>query len=165
MDVRIRAIDGDEWRLWRSLRLQAVEESPDAFRSTLGQESAEADDWWKELIGRAAAHPHGILLVAEADDDAVGMLFGRLNDGGELLDVGAMWVDPGFRRRGIGRRLLATAVEWGASAGAQRAELWVTDGNLAARNLYEQAGFSLTGDSEPLRHGSELTVHRVAADI
>ncbi len=165
MDVQIRAIDGDEWRLWRSLRLQAVEESPDAFRSTLGQESAEADDWWKELIGRAAAHPRGLLLVAESAGDAVGMLFGRINEGGELLDVGSMWVEPEVRRSGIGRRLLANAVEWGVSAGAVRAELWVGKDNTAAKRLYEQAGFAPTGETEPLRHGSDLVVEKLVVEL
>ena len=164
MDLRIRAIDGEEWRLWRSLRLRAVEDSPDAFRSTLGQESAEADDWWIQLIKNSANHPHDVLLVAEVDGDAVGMLFGRLNDGG-LLDVGSMWVEPEVRRTGIGRRLLATAVEWGASAGAQRAELWVGEDNVAAQRLYKQAGFAPTGETEPLRHGSDLTVERLVADV
>lgn len=164
MDVRIRAIDGDEWRLWRSLRMRAVEESPDAFRSTLGQESAEADGWWIDLIQKTADHPHDILLVAEEEGDAVGMLFGRLNEG-DLLDVGSMWVEPENRRQGIGRRLLAYAVEWGVRAGAKRAELWVTKENTAARALYEQAGFSPTGDTEPLRHGSELSVEKLVADL
>ena len=164
MDVRIRAIDGDEWRLWRSLRMRAVEESPDAFRSTLGQESAEADDWWIKLIKKSADHPHDVLLVAEVAGDAVGMLFGRLNEG-ELLDVGSMWVDPEARRKGIGRRLLATAVEWGVSAGAQHAELWVTRDNTAAWRLYEQAGFAPTGETEPLRHGSELMVERLVTEL
>jgi len=164
MDVRIRAIDGDEWRLWRSLRMRAVEESPDAFRSTLGQESAEADDWWIDLIKKTADHPHDVLLVAESAGDAVGMLFGRLTDD-ELLDVGSMWVEPEVRRHGIGRRLLAYAVEWGVGAGAQRAELWVGHDNTAARRLYEQAGFVATGDTEPLRSGSDLMVEKLVADL
>jgi GNAT superfamily N-acetyltransferase len=164
MDVRIRAIGGDEWRLWRSLRMRAVEESPDAFRSTLGQESAEADDWWVELIKKTADHPYDILLVAESAGDAVGMLFGRLNEG-ELLDVGSMWVEPENRRQGIGRRLLAHAVEWGVGSGAKRAELWVTRENTAAWGLCQQAGFSPTGDTEPLRHGSDLSVEKLVADL
>lgn len=165
MSVRIRAISGDEWRLWRSLRLRAVEESPDAFRSTLTQESAEADDWWKELIGKAADHPHGLLLVAEADSDPVGMLFGRLDDSGELLDVGAMWVEPELRSGGIGRSLLEAATDWGRKAGARRAELWVAAGNTVAEELYRRAGFVATGDEEPLRHGSEITVRCMATDL
>ena len=164
MDVRIRAIDGEEWRLWRSLRMRAVEDSPDAFRSTLGQESAEADDWWIELIKKTADHPHDVLLVAETAGDAVGMLFGRLNEG-ELLDVGSMWVEPENRRQGIGRRLLAHAVEWAVAAGAKRAELWVTSENSAARALYQQAGFTPTEETEPLRHGSDLVVEKLVAEL
>ena len=165
MEFNIRTILGDEWRLWRSLRLRAVDESPDAFRSVLAQESAEADEWWRELIASAADHPHGLLLVAEADSDPVGMMFGRLDDAGEVLDVGAMWVDPELRRKGIGRGLLDAALDWARAAGASKAELWVTAGNDAAKQLYETAAFALTGDEEPLRHGSELTVCRMETPL
>ncbi len=165
MSVRIRSISGDEWRLWRSLRLRAVEESPNAFRSTLGEESAEADEWWRDLIGKTAEHPRGLLLVAEADSDPVGMLFGRIDEDKEVLDVGAMWVDPEVRRMGIGRGLMDAAIEWAKSAGAVRAELWVTLGNEAAEKLYAKAGFGPTGDIEPLRPGSEFDVERLAASI
>ncbi len=164
MEVSIRTITGDEWRLWRSLRLRAVEESPDAFRSTLPQESAEADEWWQELIRRAADHPHGLLLVAEADSDAVGMMFGRLDDSGVLLDVGAMWVEPDLRRRGIGTKLLLEALDWARTTGAKRAELWVATGNTA-EGLYENAGFILTGEEELLRHGSEVVVRRMVTQL
>lgn len=164
MDVSIRTIAGDEWRLWRSLRLRAVEESPDAFRSTLPQESAEADEWWQELIRRAADHPHGLLLVAEVDSDTVGMMFGRIDDSGELLDVGAMWVEPDFRRKGIGRKLIGEALEWARTSGARRAELWVATGNVA-EGLYESIDFAFTGEEEPLRHGSDVIVRRMVAQL
>ncbi len=165
MDIHIREIKGEEWRLWRSLRLRAVEESPDSFRSTLGAESAEADEWWRDLIGTTAEHPRGLLLVAEADSDPVGMLFGRLDEDSQLLDVGAMWVDPELRRNGIGRSLLDSAVSWAKGAGASRAELWVTVGNEAAERLYGGAGFEATSDAEPLRPGSDRMVVRMAAAI
>ncbi len=165
VDLQIRTISGDEWRLWRSLRLRAVEDAPDSFRSTLGEESAEADEWWRDLIGRTAEHPRGLLLVAEVDADPVGMLFGRLDDNSELLDIGAMWVDPFIRRKGIGRRLVAAAMEWARAAGATSAELWVTLGNDAAERLYESAGFEATSNVEPLREGSELSVVKMVAPI
>ncbi len=165
MDVGIRTIKGDEWRLWRSLRLRAVEESPNSFRGTLAQESAEADEWWSDLIGRTAEHPRGLLLVAEVESDPAGMLFGRLDEDNELLDVGAMWVDPEMRRHGIGRALLDAAIEWANAAGAVRAELWVTQGNEAAERLYASGGFVATSESEPLRDGSEFTVVKMSTRI
>jgi GNAT superfamily N-acetyltransferase len=165
MDLAIRALRGDEWRLWRSLRLRAVEESPDSFRSTLGQESAEADEWWRDLIRATAEHPRGLLLVAEADSDPVGMLFGRLDDEAEVLEIGAMWVDPEVRRHGAGTGLVEAAFAWARGAGAARAELWVTKGNEAAERLYENAGFVSTGETDMLREDSEVEVIRLSVLI
>ncbi len=165
MDVLIRTISGDEWRLWRSLRLRAVEESPESFRSTLVEESAEADESWRDLIGKTAANPLGLLLVAESDSDPVGMLFGRLDEEAELLDVGAMWVDPEVRRHGIGRGLIDAALDWGRAAGAKRAELWVTCGSEAAERLCADAGFATTSEVEPLRTDSPLSVAKMEARI
>jgi GNAT superfamily N-acetyltransferase len=146
MDFRIRPIVGGEWRLWRSLRLRAVEESPDSFRGTLAEESAEADEWWSDLVLVTAEHPRGLLLVAEGGLDPIGMLFGRLD-----ADVGAA--------------LLEAALEWAREAGAQRSELWVTVGNEAAERLYAAAGYTPTDETEPLREGSEVTVVKLSASL
>ena len=93
------------------------------------------------------------------------MLFGRLDDSGELLDIGATWVDPDSRRRGIGRALIKASLSWARDAGANRAELWVTPGNDAARQLLLGTGFEATEKMEPLRAGSELMVARFVAQI
>ena len=51
-------------------------------------------------------------------------------------------VDPALRGRGLGRFL----VRWGfralLSLGYERARLWVTEGNLPARRLYDRMGFA-----------------------
>lgn len=39
MSVTIRTIEAEECPLWRNLRLRALADSPDAFRSTLDEES------------------------------------------------------------------------------------------------------------------------------
>lgn len=165
MEFRIRPIAGSEWRLWRSLRLRAVEESPDSFRTTLAEESAEADEWWSDLVMVTAEHPRGFLLVAESGLDPIGMLFGRLDADVEILDIGAMWVDPEARRQGVGASLVEAALEWAREAGAERSELWVTVGNDAAERLYAAAGYNPTGETEPLREGSQVTVMKLSARI
>lgn len=65
----------------------------------------------------------------------------------------AMWVDPAFRRRGIGDLLVKTAVEWAGSAGYDEMFLWVTDGNENAERLYERNGFRRTGAAQYVRPG------------
>lgn len=112
-----------------------------------------------------AEHPRGLLLVAESGLDPIGMLFGRLDADVEILDIGAMWVDPEARRQGVGASLVEAALEWAREAGAERSELWVTVGNDAAERLYAAAGYNPTGETEPLREGSQVTVMKLSARI
>lgn len=59
-----------------------------------------------------------------------------------LHDLG---VDPGLRRRGLGRRLLELALAAARRAGARVAHLEVRAGNEAAIALYRRAGFEPVG--------------------
>jgi len=165
MTVLIRAITADEWSLWRDLRLRALADSPDAFRPTFEEESVQPDEWWEDIIGTTAAHPRGGLWLADLEARPVGMAFGRLDSDRHVLNVAAMWVAPGARGRGVGRRLLEVAMDWATESGATIAELWVTEGNEAAESLYRKAGFRSTGETDRLRPTSELTISKLSARL
>ena len=83
----------------------------------------------------------------------------------ERADLYAMWVDPSARRSGFGRAIVDRVAEWALSAGARRLVLEVTEGNRAARGLYERTGFVLTGERSPLRPGSALFVLAMELDL
>jgi ribosomal protein S18 acetylase RimI-like enzyme len=70
----------------------------------------------------------------------------------------AMWVAPEFRRRGVGRAILESALDWMKKRGAKEAQLSVTEGNKEAFSLYRSFGFLDTSRREPLREGSPLQV-------
>jgi ribosomal protein S18 acetylase RimI-like enzyme len=59
---------------------------------------------------------------------------------GILLDLA---VDPGFRRRGLGEALVLRTLRALLALGYPKVHLWVTDGNLPARSLYEKVGFTV----------------------
>lgn len=61
------------------------------------------------------------------------------------LHVTNFAVHPGYRQRGLGRRLLGTVLEYYRRQGATRAALEVRPSNLAARRLYETFGFREVG--------------------
>ena len=62
-------------------------------------------------------------------------------------------VDPPFRRRGIGRRLMAQAVAWARGRGLPGVMLETQNINVAACRLYERCGFVLGGFDACLYRG------------
>jgi ribosomal protein S18 acetylase RimI-like enzyme len=68
-----------------------------------------------------------------------------------------MWVDPGFRRTGVGRALVEAVIARARAAGKRRVVLHVVADNTDARGLYERTGFVATGRSVPYPHDDRLT--------
>lgn len=76
-----------------------------------------------------------------------------------------MWVDPAARGMGAGRALLAEAIVWARSKGAEQARLGVTVAESPAMHLYKSHGFYPVGKAEPLREGSQLWVQDMVLDL
>jgi RimJ/RimL family protein N-acetyltransferase len=91
--------------------------------------------------------PHAAVFVAEDG----GRIVGRLSIARDqhpasrhVADLGLM-VAASHRRRGIGRALLRTAVEWARESDVRKLELHVFPYNDAAIALYERFGFVKEG--------------------
>ena len=65
-------------------------------------------------------------------------------------------VEPGQRRRGIGRQLVSEAVRFAREAGYRAVILWTIDFLHSARRLYTEAGFHLTETKASHVWGREL---------
>jgi len=153
-DVALRLVGEESWQLWRSVRLRALQDTPTAFGSTYDREAAFTQADWKRRIGGDAP-----AVLALHEGEPVGLAAGY-SDQPDRLQVVAMWVDPGWRGHGIGRRLLDEVVRWAAERGMS-CQLDVTLGNDAARRMYETYGFVATGQTEPLREGSPHRTERM----
>jgi GNAT superfamily N-acetyltransferase len=163
--MEVRTLQVGEWPLWRQLRFDALSESPDAFRPTLEDEKEQSDDWWIDIIDSTVEHPRGGLWIAEIEHVPVGMLFARTDTDDTVVEIGAMWVRPPARGKGVGSGLLTSAVDWAISRGVHHAELWVAESNAAAMSLYERYGFQRTTETQALRRGSDVTVMKMHAAI
>lgn len=88
-------------------------------------------------------NPGARCWVAEVEDQVVGALvLWRVLDEAELATLA---VRPDFRRRGIARVLLQTALDAAYAEGARICQLEVRAGNEAAQKLYESFGFAVVG--------------------
>lgn len=82
--------------------------------------------------------------------------------------VWGMYVTPSARGQGVGRRLIETAIEHARGwAGVERLLLSVTESGVAARALYEAAGFRIWG-REPralVWEGRFVDEHHLALEL
>jgi ribosomal-protein-alanine N-acetyltransferase len=96
------------------------------------------DAWpWFDTLA-ALTFPQTVRLKAITDDLVVGFIFGdrrRLKRTGWIASIG---VHPDYRRRGIGRTLLAVCEDL---LGMPRVRLSLRGSNDAALRLYQNAGY------------------------
>jgi ribosomal-protein-alanine N-acetyltransferase len=89
-----------------------------------------ARNWVAELPGQEGARLVGMLVLWFFLDEA---------------HIATLAVHPDFRRRGIARKLLHTALSAAYREGARRSFLEVRAGNQAALKMYEEFGFEIVG--------------------
>ena len=83
------------------------------------------------------------IWVAEEDGKAAGIVAVRTAaDEAEILNLA---VAPAWRRRGLGRALMGSAIAESARMGAARVFLEVRESNAAARAFYASLGFLPSG--------------------
>jgi L-amino acid N-acyltransferase YncA len=115
------------------------------FASVAGERDGIATEPPVDIDERAAlfSHTAGTSIVAVADMQVIGMLHIEVSRHGfgEL----AMLVDRGWRGRGVGSALMATAISWAREHGLHKLCLEVFAHNTAAIALYRKCGFAEEG--------------------
>ncbi|MEU3270990.1 GNAT family N-acetyltransferase [Saccharomonospora sp. NPDC006951] len=149
MVLELRAVNSDDWPLWRELRLAALAEAPYAFGSTLAQWQGEGDreDRWRARLEIPGAHN----VVAVTDGIPAGMASGvPAEDAGDHVELISMWVSPPARGKGVGDSLIREVERWAIEQGATSLRLAVMPDNVRATALYERHGFFCTGEQGDL---------------
>ncbi len=140
--ISIRSMTTADLVVFRSIRLEALRESPLAFASTFLEESALSDEQWLERLRRMeAGETCGFLALS--DDTPCGLV-GGVVEGEDVLLV-SMWVAPAARGKRVGRALIHAVEGWTIRKNRSRIHLHVTDGNDAALRLYTRCGFIDSG--------------------
>ena len=151
----IRQFETTEWQVYKDLRLNALKESPEAFGSVYENAVKYEDINWRNRLAHASAE-NDFPMVALVGDEFAGLGWVMVeppeNDVAHLYQ---MWVDPSFRRLGLGRALVESSINWARNRGVKSMLLEVTSGDRPARRLYDSLGFVPTGDPVPVRSDSD----------
>lgn len=99
------------------------------------------EGWSRETLADLLASAGAFGFAGFLAGKAVGFILCQAAAGeGEILSLGVLGA---FRGRGVARELLAAGVERARAGGIAALFLEVAEDNLAARRLYESAGFEL----------------------
>lgn len=125
-----------DWRTFAALRLQALADTLGEKDPQHRDESTFTAAQWRR---RLRAHAQFAAIVG---DRPVGLI-GAQRENPASVYLYSLWLDPGVRRRGLGRALVAAAVEWARTEGAGTVTLRVHAANTAAIEVYRGIGFRI----------------------
>jgi ribosomal protein S18 acetylase RimI-like enzyme len=150
-DITVRPLGVDDWERYRSVRLKALQESPDAFVASVEDESAEPEDFWRarmerstRLLAERAGEPVGIASVGPADEDQP-----------EAAQLFGLWVAPEARGSGVATALVRAGAQTAAEKGKRQLHYWVGTDNGRAVAFASGFGFRPTAERRPMRVVSE----------
>lgn len=132
-------------RSWQAAYLGLL---PDPYLDQLDVEQRRVG--WARSIEEAEWPRTGTLVATEANANVVGFAHvGPARDDDLDLsvigEVAAIYVVPGAWGSGVGRRLMAAALNVLRDAAFDAAILWVLEGNERARRFYEIGGWQVDG--------------------
>lgn len=147
-EITVRALTEDEWETYRSLRLEALQDSPDAFVADHDAEASESEDFWRARMNRSTR------LVAESEDEQVGVASigdateSEAENGGQLF---GLWVRPEWRGRSVAANLVRQSALIAEGQGLARLFYWVGSDNGRAVAFASSFGFRPTDERRPMR--------------
>ena len=155
--ISVELIAPQNAKLFKEVRLRALQDSPTAFSSTYAKESKLTDAEWLDRVALWNSATSTAYLALDQGNGcgiAGGMLDKEDEAGAHLL---SMWVAPTHRRLGIGRMLVDAVITWARAWNVRTMQLLVTSNNDSAINFYQRLGFTLTGRTEPYANDPALS--------
>jgi len=140
--MHIRRLGPADAHLYRALRLRALREHPDAFTSGYEQDSMQPVE---ASAARLGAHAFWGAYEGSELHGFVGLERETRAKNRHKATVVAMYVAPELAGNGVGRALLEALLAHARGQGIHSLVLTVTEGNAAALQLYEAAGFRSFG--------------------
>jgi GNAT superfamily N-acetyltransferase len=158
--ITVRRATSDDWESLRAIRLESLQDTPEAYGSTYEDSVAWSDERWR------AAASHWVYFLAERDGRALGMISGGSNDQHPGTSwMYAMYVTPAARGTATATRLVDVVGRWARDQGASKLYLHVTSSVARARAFYEKVGFRPTGDVITMNRDPSITLFTMVQDL
>lgn len=141
--VKIVSLTPDQWETYRAIRLQGLQEEPQAFARSYGEELAFPQERWIQRAG----NPNSFIALENGIPlGTIGaFISGDSND--KVANVVGVFVTKEARGKGIGSKLLNAVInKIMEDAAIKLVKLSVNKDQISAIKLYEKFGFKITGE-------------------
>ena len=102
--------------------------------------------------------------VAERDGEIAGSIF-LVKESDKVAKLRLFYLEPWARGSGMGTRMLGECIAFARRAGYAKIVLWTNDCLVAARRLYEKAGFTLVESEAHRSFGKDLVGQSWSLDL
>jgi ribosomal protein S18 acetylase RimI-like enzyme len=160
-ELDIRRVTPADWASLRTLRLEALADTPIGFLETLAEAEREPDEAWQQRVARGAEGGASYQVMAWEGERPVGNCVCFLRDGAAWL--AGVYVTPSHRGDGLLGELAERCAAWGREQGCTVLRLEVHEDNRRAQAAYAKLGFRDTGERAPYPlppGGQELIMER-----
>ncbi|QED46733.1 GNAT family N-acetyltransferase [Cytobacillus dafuensis] len=146
--MNIRLLAPNDSDAYRNIRLMALQKHPEAFASSYEEETAYSKDVYKNRFQTENSFTFG----AFENEELLGTVTLLKETKLKLkhrANIVAMYVSPEKRRMGIGKALIANALEKAKELGeVEQVYLSVEATNEPAKKLYESFGFEVYAEEK-----------------
>ena len=148
--IYVRALEADDWELFRERRLEALRAEPGVFASSFERESGLSPEEWRDRVGGPRKRMFGLF-----DDDRLVGITGVITDpddaSGATALLVASFIVPAYRGRGLSARLYEARLDWIArQPGFTRAVVSHRASNEPSRRAAARFGFTEIARAERL---------------
>lgn len=147
-ELTIRQAGLDDAAQLRDLRLQALQDTPQAFGADFKTASERTVEWWEEEIRSGMENEERVIFLAQAGENLVGMTGIYRRNAPKSLHSGMIWgvfVQPSWRGLHLADAMIESCLGWGMARGVRIARIGVITTNTAAIRCYMRCGFEVYG--------------------